>query len=136
VILVGSCKYSLPCHKPVLSSSPPQEDIQQAPNWVFNKSLGLVEVSSDVSFDKTNGSPRDQVDLDDVDEVPTSAMRTTAIGDVRPQEQQDQDQPYSSTHVHPPAQDEEQVPHDDIINPGGAHEENDKEEEAQQALPT
>jgi hypothetical protein len=43
---------------------------------VFNKSLGLVEVSSDVVFYETNGSPRDQVDLDDVDEdeVPTPAM--------------------------------------------------------------
>jgi hypothetical protein len=55
---------------------------------VFNKSSGLVEVSSDVVFDETNGSPREQVDLDDVDEdeVPTVAMRTMAIGDVRPQE--------------------------------------------------
>jgi hypothetical protein len=34
---------------------------------VFNKSSGLVEVSSDVVFDETNGSPREQVvDLDDV----------------------------------------------------------------------
>jgi hypothetical protein len=42
---------------------------------VFNKSSGLVEVSSDVVFDETNGSPREQVDLDDVDEdeVPTAA---------------------------------------------------------------
>jgi hypothetical protein len=42
---------------------------------------------------KTNGSPREQVDLDDVDEdeVPTAAMRTMAIGDVRSQEQQEQD---------------------------------------------
>jgi hypothetical protein len=56
---------------------------------VFNKSSGLVEVSSDVVFDETNGSPREQVDLDDVDEdgVPTAAIRTMAIGDVRPQEQ-------------------------------------------------
>jgi hypothetical protein len=51
---------------------------------VFNKSSGLVEVTSDVVFDETNGSPREQVDLDDVDEneVPTAAMRTMAIGDV------------------------------------------------------
>jgi hypothetical protein len=35
---------------------------------VFNKSSGLVEVSSDVVFDETNGSPREQVDLDNVDE--------------------------------------------------------------------
>jgi hypothetical protein len=53
---------------------------------VFNKSSGLVEVSSDVVFDETNGSPREQVDLDDIDEddVPTAARRTMAIGDVRP----------------------------------------------------
>jgi hypothetical protein len=70
---------------------------------VFNKSLGLVEVSSDVVFDETNGSPREQVDLDDVDEdeVSTVAIRTMAIGDVRPQELQEQDQPSSSTMVHP-----------------------------------
>jgi hypothetical protein len=70
---------------------------------VFNKSSGLVEVSSDILFDETNGSPREQVDLDDVDEdeVPTAAMRTMAIGDVRPQEPQEQDQPSSSTLVHP-----------------------------------
>jgi hypothetical protein len=54
---------------------------------VFNKSSGLVEVSSNVVFDETNGSPREQVvDFDDVDEedVPTAAIRTMAIGDVRP----------------------------------------------------
>jgi hypothetical protein len=53
---------------------------------VFNKSSGLVEVSSDVVFDETNGSPREQVDLDDVDEdeVPTAIMQTMTIGDVRP----------------------------------------------------
>jgi transposase InsO family protein len=52
---------------------------------VFNKSSSLVEVSSDVVFDETNGSPREQVDLDDVDEddIPTAAIRTMAIGDVR-----------------------------------------------------
>jgi hypothetical protein len=76
---------------------------------VFNKLSGLVEVSSDVVFDETNGSPREQVDLDDVDEeeVPTAAMRMMAIGVVRPQEQQEQDQPSSSTMVHPPTQDGE-----------------------------
>jgi hypothetical protein len=79
---------------------------------VFNKSSGLVEVSSDVVFDETNSSPREQVDLDDVneDEVPTFAIQTMEIGDVRPQEQQEQDQPSSSTLVHPPTQDEEHVP--------------------------
>jgi hypothetical protein len=49
--------------------------------------LSLVEVTSDVVFDETNGSPRVQVELDDIveNEVPTTAMRTMAIGDVRPQ---------------------------------------------------
>jgi transposase InsO family protein len=49
---------------------------------VFNKSSGLVEVSSDAVFDETNGSPREQVDLDDIDEdeVPTVAMLT--VGDL------------------------------------------------------
>jgi hypothetical protein len=98
---------------------------------VFNKSLGLVEVSSDVAFDETNGSPREQVDLDDIDEdkVSTVAMRTMAIGDVRPQEQQEHDQSYSSTQVQPPTQDEEHIPQDESMNQGGAHEEKDKEEE-------
>jgi hypothetical protein len=46
----------------------------------------LVEVSNDVVFDETNGSPREQVDLDDVDEeeIPTAAMHTLTIGDVQP----------------------------------------------------
>jgi hypothetical protein len=91
---------------------------------VFKKSSGLVEVSSDVVFDETNGSPRERVDLDDIDEdeVPTAAMRTMAIGDVRPQEQQEQDQPSSSTMVHPPTQDDGQVPQDEERDQGVAQE--------------
>jgi hypothetical protein len=83
--------------------------------------LGLVEVSSDVVFDETNGSPREQVDLDDIDEddVPPAAMRTMAIGDMRPQEQQKQDQPSSSMMVHPPTQDDEQVPQEEACDQGG-----------------
>jgi hypothetical protein len=38
--------------------------------------------------------------------------------------------------VHPPNQDEEQVPQDEGMDQGGAHGEKDKEEEAQQAPPT
>jgi hypothetical protein len=92
----------------------------------------LVEISSDVVFDETNGSPREQVDLDDVDEdeVPTASMRTMVIGDVRPQELQEQDQPSSSTLAHPPTQDNEQVPQEEGQDQGGAHVEHDKEEEA------
>jgi hypothetical protein len=106
---------------------------------VFNKSSGLVEVSSDVVFDETNGSPREQVvDLDDVDEedVPTVAMRTMAIGDVRPQEQLEQDQPSSSTMVHPPTQDDEPVHQEEACDQGGAQDDHVREEEAQPAPPT
>jgi hypothetical protein len=92
---------------------------------VFNKSSGLVEVSSDVVFDETNGSPREQVDLDDIDEddVPTAAMRTMAIGEVRPKEQQEQDQPSSSTMVYPPTQDDGQV-HQEEAHDQGEHKKN------------
>jgi hypothetical protein len=105
---------------------------------VFNKSSGLVEVSSDVVFDETNGSPREQVDLDDIDEddVPTTAMRTMAIGDVRPQEQQEQDQSSSSTMVHPPTQDDGQIHQEEAHDQGGAQEEQDIEEEAPRDPPT
>jgi hypothetical protein len=105
---------------------------------VFNKSSGLVEVSSDVVFDETNGSQREQVDLDDIDEheVPTAAMRTMAIGDVRPQEQQVQDQPSSSTMAQPPTQDEEQVHHDDGMDQGGAQEQEGREEEGVPQTPS
>jgi hypothetical protein len=88
---------------------------------VFNKSSALVEVSSDVVFDETNGSPREQDDLDDIDEdeVPTAAMRTMEIGDVRPHELHDeQDQPSSSMVVHHPTQGDEHVPQEEGQNQG------------------
>jgi hypothetical protein len=55
---------------------------------VFNKSTGLVEVSSDIVFDETNGSQVDQVDLDELDdeEAPCIALRNMSIEDVCPQE--------------------------------------------------
>jgi hypothetical protein len=105
---------------------------------VFNKSSGFVEVSSDVVFDETNGSPREQVDLDDIDEddVTTAAMRTMAIGDVRPQELQEQDQPSSSIMVQPPTHDDEQVPQEEGHDQGGAQEDQVMEEEAPPIPPT
>jgi hypothetical protein len=61
-------------------------------------------------------------------------MRTMAIGDVRPQELQEQDQPSSSTMVHPPTQDNEQVPQEEGQDQGGAQEEHVMEEEAPRPL--
>jgi hypothetical protein len=105
---------------------------------VFKKSSGLVEVSSDVVFDETNGSQREQVDLDDVDEddVPTDAIRTMAIGDVRPQEQQERDQPSSSMTVHPPTQEDERVHQEEACDQGGAQDDQVMDEEAPRAPPT
>jgi hypothetical protein len=57
-------------------------------------------------------------------------MRTMAIGDVRPQELQEQDQPSSSTLVQPPTQDDGQVPQEEERDQGGAQEEYAMEEEA------
>jgi hypothetical protein len=57
-----------------------------------------------------------------------------AIGDVRPLEQHEQDQPCSSTMMQPPYQDDEQVPQYEGIDQGGAQEET--EEEVPQAPPT
>jgi hypothetical protein len=44
---------------------------------VFNKSYGLVEVISNVVFDETNGSSREQVVLNDIndDEAPITTLR-------------------------------------------------------------
>jgi hypothetical protein len=58
------------------------------------------------------------------------------IGDVRPQELQEQDQHSSSTMVHPPTQDDVQVPQEEGQDQGGAQEEQVMEEEAPQASPT
>jgi hypothetical protein len=45
-----------------------------------------VETTCDVVFDETNGSQKEQVDLDLVDDedAPCDALQRMAIGDVRP----------------------------------------------------
>jgi hypothetical protein len=68
---------------------------------VFNKDSGCVETTCDMVFDETNGSQVEQYDLDD-EEAPCDALRTMAISDVRPQEN-NEDQP-SPNNTTPPAQ--------------------------------
>jgi hypothetical protein len=65
-------------------------------------------------------------------------MRTMAIGDVRPQELHEQDQPSSSTLVHLPTQDDVhvQVPQEEEHDQGGTQEEHVMEEEAPRTPPT
>jgi hypothetical protein len=75
---------------------------------VFNKDFHCVETMCDAVFDETNCSQVEQYDLVDVDdeEAPCDALRTMAIGDVRPQEV-NEDQP-SSNEVAPPTQQDDQ----------------------------
>jgi type IV secretory pathway VirB10-like protein len=103
---------------------------------VFNKSIGLIEVSCDVVFDEINGSQVEQVDLDELDdqEAPCIVLRNMSIRDVCPQVPEEptptQDQPSSSIQASPPTQDEEhaqevedqvqdnEIPQDDGIDQG------------------
>jgi hypothetical protein len=55
---------------------------------------------------------------------------------VRPQEQKEQDQPSSSTMVHPPTQDDEQIHQEEACDQGGAQDDHVMEDEAQPAPPT
>jgi hypothetical protein len=86
---------------------------------VFNKSTGLVEVSCDIVFDKTNGSQVEQVDLDELDDEETLcvALRNMSIRDVCPKESEEppqaQDQPSSSNQASPPTHGEEQAQDDE-----------------------
>jgi hypothetical protein len=114
---------------------------------VFNKSIGLVEVSCDIVFDETNGSQVEQVDLDELDdeEAPCVALRNMSIGDVCPKESekppQTQDQLSSSMQASPPTQDEDQAqeeededqddepPQEEDIDQGGDEHNNDKEDD-------
>jgi hypothetical protein len=81
--------------------------------YVFKKDCSCAETTCDAVFDETNGSQVEQYDLDDVDdeEAPCDTLRTMAIGDVTPQEA-NEDQP-SSNEAAPPTQEGEQDEDDD-----------------------
>jgi hypothetical protein len=61
---------------------------------VFNMTTSCVETTCDAVFDETNCSQKEQVDLDLVDdeETPCDALQRMAIGNVRPQDPNDQSQ--------------------------------------------
>ncbi|KAG8068859.1 hypothetical protein GUJ93_ZPchr0005g15577 [Zizania palustris] len=64
---------------------------------VYNKNKGIVEETSDVQFDETNGSQEGHEKLDDVgDEGLIRAMKKMSIGDIKPKED---DELPSSTQV-------------------------------------
>jgi hypothetical protein len=60
---------------------------------VFNNSPGCVEIMCDVMFDESNSSQKEQVDLNDAEDElpPQQAIENLAIGEIRPQERNDQE---------------------------------------------
>ena len=61
---------------------------------VFNKTTGNVEMAIDVTFDETDGSQKEQVNVEIVgkEEAPHQSIKKLAIGDVKPIESQDEDE--------------------------------------------
>jgi hypothetical protein len=76
---------------------------------------GCVETTSDVVFDETKGSQKEQVDLDLVDdeEAPYYALQRMTIDDVIPQDPNDQPQEPTRNDTTPPAQGLDQNKHED-----------------------
>ena len=60
---------------------------------VFNKTTGLIEIMVDVTFDETDGSQKEQVVVEIVgnEEAPHKAIKKLAIGEVKPIEDEDDD---------------------------------------------
>ncbi|WVZ97683.1 hypothetical protein U9M48_043197 [Paspalum notatum var. saurae] len=61
---------------------------------VFNQTIGMIEEACDVEFDETNGSQGEMFSHGDVDDEPLrNAMKNMTIGDVKPEEEhEDNDQ--------------------------------------------
>jgi len=70
---------------------------------VYNKTYGIVEEAYDVEFDETNGSHDEQENFDDVrSDGLKNAMKNMSIGDVRPREEdENEDSPSISIRVNP-----------------------------------
>jgi hypothetical protein len=92
----------------ISTHSPPLWSPSPVLHHVFNKDSDCVETTCDVVFDETNGSQVEQYDLDDVDdeETPCDALRKMTVGDVRPQEANEDQQ--SSNEAAPPTQVDDQ----------------------------
>jgi hypothetical protein len=97
---------------------------------VSNMSTGCVETTCDAMFDETNGSQKEQVDLDlvDDDEAPCCALQKMAIGDVGPQDPNEQPQELTPNDNTPPTQGLDQDNHkeDDEPNDQDQEESNDQ----------
>jgi hypothetical protein len=82
---------------------------------VFIVTTGCIKTMYDAVFYETNGSQKEQVDLDPVDneEAPCDALQRMAIGDMRPQDPSNQPQETSPNDTTPPAHGLDQNEHED-----------------------
>jgi hypothetical protein len=84
----------------------------------------------DAMFDETNGSQKEQVDLDLIDdkEAPCDSLQRMMIGDVRPQDPSNQPQETSQNDTTSPAQGLDQDNHEEDVEPNdqGQEESNDQ----------
>jgi hypothetical protein len=80
---------------------------------VFNVITGCVKITCDAVFDETNGSQKEQVDHVDDEEVPWDTLQRMTIGDVRPQDPNDQPQKPTPNDTTSPAQGLDQNKHED-----------------------
>jgi hypothetical protein len=82
---------------------------------IFNMTTSYVETTCDAVFDETNNSQKEQVDLDLVDgeKTPCVASQRMAIGNVRPQDPNDQAQEHIPNDTTPPAQGLDQDNHEE-----------------------
>jgi hypothetical protein len=86
---------------------------------VFNVTTGCVEITCDTVFDETNGSQKEQVDLDLIDDEEAScdALQRMVIDDVRPQDPSNQSQETSPNDTTPPAQGLDQDNYKEDVEP-------------------
>jgi hypothetical protein len=100
---------------------------------VFNVTTGCVETMCDAVFDETNGSQKEQVDLNLVDdkEAPCYDLQRMMIGDVRPHDPSNQPQETSPNDTTPPTQGLDQDNHKEDVEPNdkGQEESNDQGED-------
>jgi hypothetical protein len=82
---------------------------------IFNVTTDYIETTYDTMFDETNGSEKEKVNLDLVDdeEAPCDALQRMAIGDVRPQDPNDQPQERSPNDTTPPTHEIDQDTHEE-----------------------
>jgi hypothetical protein len=97
---------------------------------VFNVTTSCIKTMCDAVFDETNGSQKEQVDLDllDDEEAPFDTLQRMTINDVRPQHPSNQHQKTFLNDTTPPVKGLDQDNHEEDVEPNdqGQEESNDQ----------